>query len=379
MTPTVCINSLAPTIPFEAPYQLDDIPGRFDLCIPLPEGNMPDISLLVDTINRRATVIMEIDPAFRAVRKFADGTASYEPKPSLPPRVMQRTFAAIANGMQPTGHWIDRECIIFRGDRAFFNVPLPFAETPALTEISATALLSYSDIFRELERFGWIVAAHTELDVTDIRKVFDLPDEPRTLTRYNAWDTFLSEVPEATPEAKSLWFAGFPRPLEVVKICEPEYHDELAKDTDTVYTYHIIKGTRDTKRWLCCLNLGFDIVKIVEAGTFDPVLLDQRLPKFMKAYENGTNGFFNRINLIRHNDTSIILRYDFPASLSPDREEKVIADMKQYALDIRKEFVRFANYLKYKANDKSDRNAERFTSIITTTGIMHILSAALGG
>lgn len=137
--------------------------------------------------------------------------------------------------------------------------------------------------------------------------------------------------------------------------------------------------TSNKRQWICRLNLGIDIAEITKPGTFDPILLNQRLPKFMQALECGVNGVFDSLSVPSFSNDFIILRCDYPSTLTPEQEAKGIANLKQYAVDIRKEFIRFANYLQYKANDKSDRDADRFTSILTTTGLTRLLFAAFGG
>ncbi len=376
MTLSDCLHNFNPTRPFEAPCQLDDIPGRFDLCVPIPDGNMPSVSLLIDTINRRCTILIEIAPVFRAIRKFADGTATYEPKPNLPARIMARTFEAICAAMQPTVHWIDRECIIFRDDRVIFNAPIPFDGNTDIEKMRDMAIRKYRAIFLEIERFGWLVASHAIQRKADIKDVFGLKDDAKVLTQ-ESWKPFISESDNAQPSETMLSYAGFPRPLTVKRICEPVYYDEIVGSKDILYTYYIINMTSEAKQWLCKIDFGFDIFEeILKVGKFDPVLLDQRLPKFMKAFENGNDCLFSLINAVRSNNTTIILRYNYPVSLSADRETKVIADMKRYALDIIKEFIKFAKYLNYKDTDKSNRDSERTSSIFKTFGIMHILSSA---
>ncbi len=354
-----------------------EIPGRFD-SITTIDNDGAQFKVLIDSVNRRISVSGHLHPAFGKIKKFADGSATYEPKPALPERTMPLTRAAMRAGDNPEGLWCDRECIFFDSDQPVYNLILSGNAVSDPKAAIRQARDRICKMYFELERFGWLVAAHTINDNTDIRQIFDLPERPIPFS-YKTMASFINETANAHNKDQNLTFAGFPTPLSVKKIYEAEYYDEICGAPDTLYTYYIVNMTSNKRQWICRLNLGIDIAEITKPGTFDPVLLNQRLPKFMQALECGVNGVFDSLSVPSFSNDFIILRCDYPSTLTPEQEAKGIANLKQYAIDIRKEFIRFANYLQYKANDKSDRDADRFTSILTTTGLTRLLFAAFGG
>ncbi len=354
-----------------------EIPGRFD-SITTVDDDGAQFNVLIDSVNRRISVSGHLHPAFGKIKKFADGSATYEPKPALPERTMPLALAAMRAGDSPEGLWCDRECIFFESGQPVYNLTLSGDAVSNPKAAIKQAREKICKMYFELERFGWLVAAHTITENTDIRQVFDLPERPIPFS-YNTLASFITDTNSAHTKDVNLTFAGFPTPISAKKIYEAEYYDEICGAQDTLYTYYILNMTSNKRQWICRLNLGVDIPEITKPGTFDPVLLNQRLPKFMQALEYGVNGVFDSLSVPSFSNDFIILRCDYPSTLTPEQEAKGIANLKQYAVDIRKEFVRFANYLQYKANDKSDRDSDRFTSILATTGLTRLLFAAFGG
>lgn len=354
-----------------------EIPGRFD-SITTVDDDGAQFNVLIDSVNRRISVSGRIHPSFSKIKKFADGSAKYEPKPGLPERTMPLALAAMRAGNSPEGLWCDRECIFFESGQPVYNLILSGNAVSNPKAAIRQARERICKMYFELERFGWLVAAHTITENTDIRQVFDLPEHPIPFS-YKTLASFITEIANAHNKEVNLTFAGFPTPISAKKIYEAEYYDEICGAQDTLYTYYILNMTSNKRQWICRLNLGIDIPEITKPGTFDPVLLNQRLPKFMHALECGVNGVFDSLSVPSFSNDFIILRCDYPSTLTPEQEAKGIANLKQYAVDIRKEFVRFANYLQYKANDKSDRDSDRFTSILATTGLTRLLFAAFGG
>ena len=353
-----------------------EIPGRFDTFTTMDDDGA-QFNVLTDSTNRRISVSGHLHPSFGKIKKFADGSAKYEPKPGLPNRTMPLTIAAMRAGDSPEGLWCDRECIFFDSNQPVYNLTLSGDAASDPKAAIRQAREKICKMYFELERFGWLVAAHTIAGNTDIRQIFDLPERPIPFS-YNTLASFITETSNAQSKEVDLTFAGFPTPISAKKIYEVKYYDEICGSPDTLFTYYIMNMTNNKRQWTCLINLGIDVEKIIKPGTFDPMLLDQRLPKFMRALENGSNGEFDRISAIRCGKDSIILRYDYPTSLPADREEKVIADIKQYALDISREAVRFAKYQQYRAKDKSDRDSNRMESIIVNYAAIRAISAAFG-